>query len=307
MELYKGYRPDSLQMVLGQNHIGQVINKWKLKGLFPHSILLTGPSGTGKTTIARILAGELTNLDSQDYSELNCSNFRGIDFIRDLINQAQMKGLTTHSRVWVIDECHRLTPDAQDAMLKLLEDTPRHAYFILLTTEPQKLIKPLRDRCTSLQTRAIDSKDIESLVKRVAKSEKIKLSEDMLEAIVASAAGSARVALVNLELAANCEDEESVKFNTKQPSAPAEVLDLCRLLFGGKGSWGDCLKILRTIKEEPEAVRWSVLGYANAIIYSGKGNTVRAIQVIEAFRDNYYDCKASGLIYSCYEIMGTSK
>src|SRR5690606_3369465 len=109
-------------------------------GDIPHAMLFTGPSGCGKTTLARILRVKLRCSDN-DFQEINAADFRGIDSIRSMRQQVGAAPLGGDSRIWLIDEAHSMTADAQNAFLKLLEDTPRHVYFFLATTDPQKLKK----------------------------------------------------------------------------------------------------------------------------------------------------------------------
>src|SRR5688572_25883760 len=139
MELYKKFRPKTLKGVVGQEGAVSSLQSMIDKGRLPHTILFSGPSGCGKTTIARILKGILECSDL-DFFEINCADFKGIDMVRDIRRYVGIPPLHGKSRVWLIDEAHQLTKDAQNAFLKLLEDTPKHAYFMLATTDPQKLL-----------------------------------------------------------------------------------------------------------------------------------------------------------------------
>jgi len=144
VELYRKYRPTKFSQVLGQREaIATLANMGKRRAV-PHCLLFTGPSGVGKTTLIRILREKL-GCKEHDYVEINAAEARGIDTIRDIQRRLTLSPLSGRCRVWAIDECHRLTTDAQSALLKILEDTPPTAYFMLATTEPNKLLTTERD------------------------------------------------------------------------------------------------------------------------------------------------------------------
>lgn len=305
MELYKKYRPSSLGKVIGQKSVVDSVNKMAEAGKIPHAILLHGPSGCGKTTIARIIKG-LLDCSDHDFDEVNCANFRGIDKVREIQARVGMSPLGGSTRVWLIDECHRLTGEAQDAFLKLLEDPPKHVYFLLATTDPKKLTATVRNRCTSFEIKGVVESDLETLIKSVLKREKATMSDELIAAIAESADRSPRRCLVNLETALSCEDEETAMMSIKAPAVQEEGIMIARALFDSKTNWSTMAKVLRGVAEEPESLRWMVLAYATKLAKSGK-DAARAVAIINAFRDNWYDCKEAGLVASCWEIVGAKR
>ena len=117
-------------------------------------ILFTGPSGTSKTTLARIYKNHIGCSD-MDFVELNAANFKGIDTVRDIIRDMNLSPMKGPVRMWLIDECHKMTNDAQNAFLKSLEDVPSHVRFCLATTDSSKLLKTLVSRCHKVQTKLL--------------------------------------------------------------------------------------------------------------------------------------------------------
>lgn len=299
MELYKKYRPTSLGEVFGNKATVKSLRQMIATDSVPKAILLHGPSGCGKTTLARILKESLGCSDF-DYVEMNSSSFRGIDTIRDMIRAGSLSA-TGSCKVYLLDEVHQLTKDAQNAALKIWEDTPPRTYFILCTTDPQKLIPAVRSRCTELEVAPLKDEQMAELVSGVCKIEKIRLSQDVLDALLVNAEGSARRALVLLDKIRHLDDKEdrleALAVNTG--TASAEVLELCRALLANKG-WQVISKLLRGIKEEPESVRWAVLGYMNSVLI--KAANRRAYEIIASFSSPFYDNKQAGLTGSCFEV-----
>lgn len=310
-ELYKRYRPKTLDTVVGQDSAISTIKKAIERGKIPHSILLTGPSGVGKTTIARILKTHL-KCGKQDFFEINCADFKGIDMIRDIRKYMNLSPISGETRIWLIDEAHKLTNDAQNAFLKYLEDTPKHVYFMLATTDPQKLIKTILTRCTEIKLQGVAAKSLESLLQRVIQAEGYKIGERVVEEIVDAADSSPRKALVILEQVGHLEGEKAQLAAIQATSLnKGAAIDLARLLVTKwNATWDECAVVLRLLKdEEPEGVRYCVLGYARACLVGGEGKSVnmklaeRAFRVIDIFSEDFYDSKQAGLAAACWEVV----
>ena len=304
MELYKKYRPKNFKRVMGQQNITKQLISMVEKELFPHATLFSGPSGCGKTTIARIMRNKL-DCGDQDFSEVNCADFRGIDMVRDIRNRMNLAPINGDCRVWLIDEAHQLSSQAQNAFLKILEDTPRHVYFMLATTDPQKLIPTIRTRCSEFKVAPLGSSEASDLIASICKRETIEINEEVSEAIVNQSEGSPRKLLVLLDTIRHLEDEEAQLETIKSSNTKKEAIELARLLFNPKTSWPEVASMLRnSITEEPESLRWMVLGYCNSILLKGGGkNAARAYLVIDAFRDNFFDSKKAGLSAACWEVI----
>jgi DNA polymerase III gamma/tau subunit len=301
--LYKKYRPKSLNAVIGQEGAVKSLQKMIDKENIPHAILLTGPSGCGKTTIARILKAHLDCHES-DFSEINCADFKGIDMIRDIRRAVGLCPMFGGARIWLIDEAQKLTGDAQNAFLKLLEDTPDHAYFMLCTTDPQKLIKTIHTRCSEVKLVSMSDKALKELIESVCNKEKMELGEDVIDAIIEGAEGSARKALVILEQVGYLETEqEQLAAVSYTASTKEAAINLARALIYPGAKWDAVSKILKEIKDEPESVRYLVLSYSRSVLLGGGKMAARAYKVIDAFSPNFYDSKHAGLAAACWEVL----
>lgn len=298
MELYKKHRPDALNKIIGQAPAVATLRTHVEQNTVPHTLLLTGPSGVSKTTIARILKTELGCAES-DYTEMNCADLRGIDSARDIIRTMGFAPIGGKCRIWVLDEIHRSTRDFQESMLKALEDTPKHVYFILCTTDPQKLLPTIKTRCTEIKLNSLQHNDLLKLLKRVCRWEEKNVPEEVLEQIATDAAGSARMALVLLDKVINLPEAdmaEAAKSHKEQENA---AIDLCRKLFSG--TFSECMAVVKGLPDEAESVRWAVLGYAKAIMLKG-AQIDKAYIVMNAFKNNCYDTKMAGICLACYEV-----
>jgi DNA polymerase-3 subunit gamma/tau len=297
-ELYKKYRPETLEEVVGQPEAVAMLNgMFTRKGGVPHFILFTGPSGCGKTTLARIIK-EAVGCGDHDFSEMNCANTRGIDMVRDLQNRAGLRPIQGKCRVWLIDEAQQLTKDAQNAFLKLLEDTPKHCYFMFATTDPDKLVATVKTRATEIVLRPVGAADIIKLLKRVVKAEQLAVSLAVIDRIAEEAQCSPRKALVILDQIMGVEGEEAqleAVYLTEEAHSSDEIV---KLLLK-KAPWPAVAAVLKGCKDEdPENIRRRILGYATAVLLGGNA---RAFVIIDCFSKAFYDSGKAGLVAACYE------
>jgi DNA polymerase III gamma/tau subunit len=302
-ELYKKFRPKTFKSVVGQEAAVAVLSKMVKGNNIPHTILFSGPSGCGKTTLARIVKEKLLCADA-DFNEVNCADFNGIAMVREIRNRLSLSPIGGPCRIWLIDECHQLTGDAQDAFLKILEDTPNHVYFLLATTNPQKLKSTIRTRCTDIKVESLSAKDVVLLLDTVAKKEKKEVSNEVFEKIAEHCEGSARMALVLLNQVIDLDDEDQQLNVIIKADVKVQAILLARALMNPKTKWPEVSKILKEIDEDVESLRHMVLGYTSSCVLNNH-QPARCYLILTAFRDAFYDSKKGGLIAACYEVISS--
>ena len=197
------YRPQTFKDVVGQQAITNTLVNAIESNHLAQALLFTGPRGVGKTTCARILARKINQVGYDDPTEdftfnvfeLDAASNNSVDDIRNLIDQVRIPPQTGKYKVYIIDEVHMLSTAAFNAFLKTLEEPPRHAIFILATTEKHKIIPTILSRCQIFDFKRITVNDAKEYLKEVAISQNITYEEDALQIIAQKADGAMRDAL----------------------------------------------------------------------------------------------------------------
>lgn len=299
MSLYNKYRPADFNEIKGNTDIVKTLENLLSGKDVPHAFLLHGQTGTGKTTLARIITSHLGS-KGKDIIEVDSGQFRGIDTIRDIRGNSMFQPIEGSCRVWIIDECHRLTSDAQAGLLKILEDTPKHIYFILCTTDPQKLLPAIRGRCIQLQTNPLTEKQMFSLLYGITKAEGQSLTSEVYDQIVQDSMGLPRNAINILEQVLSAPEERRLAIAKQTAEKQSQVIELCRVLIKGE-KWNKVRVILEGIKDqEPESIRRAVLGYCQAVLL--KEENERAGLIMENFIEPFFNTGFPGLVFACFSI-----
>lgn len=297
------YRPRTFNEVRGNETTIKAIKSVmaREKENIPHTMLFCGPSGCGKTTLARIVANDLGCIGG-DFTELDIADFRGIETAREIRRNMNYRPMEGDCRVYLLDEVHRLTGDAQEALLKAFEDTPDHVYFLLATTDPKKLKVTVRNRCTAFEVSPLSSREMQRMLEEVLKEERVDVPREALDAIVDNCMGSPRSALQLLEKIIDMDPADMEEAVEKAAQDLSQVIDLCRALIK-KEKWANVAKTLKGLEDQdPESVRHQVLGYCSAILV--KEDNSQAFLVADSFRRPFYESGGkSGLILACYEAL----
>lgn len=217
MSLYRQYRPKTFADVAGQSPIVDTLNQAVAQNKLSHAYLFAGIRGTGKTSIARILAKELLTRGIEDdvlkrnilqaieegnlvdLIEIDAASNRGIDDIRSLLEKIQFTPVVAKAKVYIIDEVHMLTKEAFNALLKTLEEPPAYAFFILATTELHKIPATIQSRCQRFLFRQIREEDVVGRLRFIADAESIGIDDKALKAIAHHSGGSMRDAISLLD------------------------------------------------------------------------------------------------------------
>ena len=213
LALYRKYRPVDFNSVYGQEEVVTVIKNAIVSGKVSHAYLFCGPRGTGKTTIAKIIArlvncenlvdgnpcGKCYNclnyLNSNDIVEIDAASNNGVDEIRELRDKINLVPSNSKYKVYIIDEVHMLTTQAFNALLKTLEEPPSHVIFILATTEPHKIPLTIASRCQKFRFSKIDDKKIVERLREISNLEDITIDDDALYEIARLSDGGMRDAI----------------------------------------------------------------------------------------------------------------
>ncbi len=217
--LYRKYRPKNFDEVLGQDHITRVLKNQISMGNIAHAYLFSGTRGTGKTSTAKIFSRAVNCLNPQDGNpcnqchvcrgimdesimdvvEMDAASNRGIEDIRDLREKVKYPPTSGKYKVYIIDEVHMLTAPAFNALLKTLEEPPKHLIFILATTEPEKLPQTILSRCQRFDFKRVSTKDIRENMKNICKDLGIEVEDRVLNLIARNTDGAMRDALSLLD------------------------------------------------------------------------------------------------------------
>lgn len=301
MSLYRKYRPDTLAKMVGNAAAVAKVESIMKKDEIPQAFLFTGPSGCGKTTMGRIAASMLgVDLQGADYVEMDSADFNGVDAMRNIRRNMRLAPVAGKRRVYLLDECHRVTKEAQAILLKALEDPPKHVTFILCTTDPQKLLGTVKNRCTHITVEPLKDDDMMSLLSRVCKRERSTVPDKVLEQIVDESCGSSRAALVVLESIIDLDEDDMMEAAKQKAIEESEAIELCRALFAKTPSWKTISGVLKKLEAEPEGVRQMVLAYTNTVLM--KNMDERACIVLEAFIEPFYATPKHQLLLACVNV-----
>ena len=298
-DLHTIYRPCTVDEMLGNQTNMNIIRKGLLDGSLSHTFLFTGDAGCGKTTAARIIAWGLNceshdaattepciecpscrsilNQNNMDVHEVNVGRTGGKDDVESIVKDLPMAPFMSKKKVIIMDEAHKLTPAAQDLLLKVIEDGYKHVYFIFCTNHPEKLTDAFISRCHVMHFSRISTDLISGLLQNVAEFEAMDYNPEVLGYIAEESRGVSRDALVwlkqvNDEGSWALEVAKEIAFGVLDADDP-KIIEISRVLI--KGSFKEAFKIYDKIKSktQAESVRLGIMSYLAGCLKRGKSYT----------------------------------
>jgi DNA polymerase-3 subunit gamma/tau len=311
-DLCTAYRPQTFSDVLGQRTVIKGIVSAIKSENRSHCYLFQGESGCGKTTVARIFAMALNceKLDNNgdpccecatcksissdtypDFHEIDGGNAGGKDDMGRIQQDLRASPMFGNTKLYLIDEAHRLTSAAQSALFKGTEDMPKGIYIILCSTEPNKILTALRNRCEEHSFGRLSTEDIKYLVETVGVFESFYPSKKVLEAIISISQGRPRNALKALQKVINLPNEtddnivDALSFVDEERK---EIIELCRALTFRDIGWKKLMSLYKSIDTEPEGIRIALAGWLRTLLekeFSSDNASTRLAEALELFVD----------------------
>lgn len=284
--LHIKYRPKSLKEVVGQDATVRSLQSMLLKEGHNHVYLFTGPAGTGKTTLARILATEF-DCGLESMIEVDAASNSGIDDMRQITSALRYQGFGKHSnKAIILNECQGLSKQAWDSLLDSTEQPPPHVYFFFTSTNPEKIPKAMLTRCASYHLNALKYDDIMDVLEEVVKLENMDPLAGTLGQVADACEGSLRHALTMLAKVWDCDTANDVAELLRTPLDNTEVIELCRMLIKGDLGWKRLQETLKGLEEmSAESIRIIITNYLVKCAWGARGEkeAMHIVDMLEVF------------------------
>lgn len=297
--LHVKLRPKSFDEVVGQEAAVKSLQGLLKSSRVPHAFLFTGPSGCGKTTLARILASDL-RADPKNIIELDAATNSGVGEMRNLTGMLIYQGLgESNIKFVIVDECHALSKQTWQSLLVSIEEPPEHVYWVLCTTEADKVPQTIKTRCHAYELKPVPKALLGEYLEYVRDKEGLEVSDEVVQLISEKAEGSVRQALVYLSATEGCDSRKEAYDLLQQAEEVPEVIDLVRRLVDGRGlSWKEVTGIVSAQLEagqNPESIRIVMVNYVSAVLMktSDEKRVVRLLTLLDAFAEPYRSAEKS--------------
>ena len=303
---YELVRPTTFDEVKGQAAAVKSLSAVLGREEPEHCFLLSGPSGVGKTTMARIIA-DTVGCTKDELVEIDAATFSGVDDMRSITELMSVRPLTGNCRVAIIDECHALSKSAWQSLLKALESPHPTAYWVLCTTEVSKVPKTAQSRCLKYSLKVLKADVIEEILWDAAVATDWNVFDDeetmnkVVKRVAEIAEGNARAALCTLASLDGSEDVAGLDKLAGIGEASPEVIEICRKLVSGRLNWKDIKGTLGPIREvDAEGIRRMICGYLTSCLDSPRNpkDVVKLLSLLDCFADPYPENRGYFLLLS---------
>jgi DNA polymerase III delta prime subunit len=280
--LHVRLRPTSFGGVVGQDAAVKALARLVASANPPHLFLLTGPSGTGKTTLARILA---RCLGAHAPTEMDAATHSGVDDTRAITEWASYSTLDGGKKVLILDEVHALSKAAWQALLKIMEEPPAHVFFMLCTTDVDKVPATIKTRAHAVKLREVPIGELDTYAQNVIEAEQLAIPDGALRFITGSAGGSVRQLLVSLSLCNGAKDVAECQTLLEQTVEDDNLRNLMQLCVSARRSYERAHKMLAVLKAgsgEAEGIRIQLISYIQSVFFNSEKPREDLISLMDA-------------------------